>query len=188
MSELVQRKAKDIFSEEIEEDEKKLVRAAREGRIAIIIRLLSTNMMDINLSCNIDQYDDDEDSDEDEYFTSTPLFEAATNGHTDIVRLLLDKGAKPNISDYYGDCPLKAAALKGHKEVVKLLIDHGADPSMADIVDQDTALHDAAKMGHNDVIQMLLDIGADPNIINVWENTPLHNAARKGTLVSSSSS
>ena len=43
-SELVQRKAKDIFSVEIEEDGKKLTLAAREGRITIIIGLLSTSM------------------------------------------------------------------------------------------------------------------------------------------------
>ena len=41
MSKLVQSKAKNLFSEEIKEDGKKLVRAAREGKMTIIIRLLS---------------------------------------------------------------------------------------------------------------------------------------------------
>ena len=92
MSELVQRKAKDIFYAEIEEDNKKLVRAAREGRMTIIIGLLSTNMVNINIDPHIgDEYSDD--------YTATPLFEAAKNGHTDILRILLDKGAKPNIPD-----------------------------------------------------------------------------------------
>ena len=64
MSELVHRKAKDIFYAEIEEDEKKLVRAAREGRMTIIIGLLSTNMVNINKRSNIDNYDDEEDEDD----------------------------------------------------------------------------------------------------------------------------
>ena len=57
MSQLVQRKAKNIFNVEIKEDEKKLVLAAREGRITVIIGLLSTNMLDINLRSHIDCYD-----------------------------------------------------------------------------------------------------------------------------------
>jgi len=172
MSELVQRRAKDIFSVEIEEDEKKLVMAAREGRITIIKGLLATNMVNINKLSNIDQDCEDED-------TATPLFEAAKNGHTVIVRLLLDKGAQPDIPNDNGDCPLKAAAEMGHKEVVKLLIDSGADPNSVD-VDKYTALHFAAIFGHYDVIQKLLDIGADPNISNRWGHTPLHNAVRIG--------
>jgi len=177
MSELVRRKAKDIFNVEIEEEDQILVRAAREGRMTIIIGLLSTNMVNINLRSNIDPHiDDDRDLDD---YKATPLLEAAKNGHTDIVRLLLDKGAKPNISDKYGDSPLMAAALKGHKEVVKLLIEKGADPNMIDC-DEYAALHYAVSMGHNDVIQMLLDNGADPNMTDCDEYAALHCAARMG--------
>ena len=181
MSELVQRKAKDIFYEEIKEDEKKLVRAAREGRMIIITSLLSTNMLNINVRTNIDHYVDEDLIEEEYEYTPTPLFEAAKNGHMDIVRLLLDKGAKPNISDDYGESPLKAAAFEGYIEVVKLLIDRGADPNMIDD-NRDSALHDAARMGHNDIIQLLLDIGANPNISNRWGDKPLHNAARHGNF------
>ena len=183
MSDLVQRKAKGFFSVEIEDDGKKLTAAAREGRITIIVGLLSTNMVDINMWFDIGW---EEDSEEEEYHTTTPLYEAARNDHTDIVRLLLDKGAKPNIPDEYGEAegesPLKTAARNGHKDVVKLLIDRGADPNMFNEHKEDTALHDAARMGHNDVIQMLLDIGADPNIVNLDGDTPLHNAAKHGHI------
>ena len=64
MSELLQKKAMCIFYAEIEEDEKKLVGAAREGRMTIIIGLLSTNMVNINKRSNIDNYDDEEDEDD----------------------------------------------------------------------------------------------------------------------------
>ena len=61
VSDRVQREAKDIFYAEIEEDNKKLVRAAREGRMSIIIRLLSINMVDINIMSNmIDLYDEEQ--------------------------------------------------------------------------------------------------------------------------------
>ena len=184
MSDLVHRKAKEIFYAEIEEDEKKLVRAAREGRMSIIMGLLSTNLVDISMWSKIDQYDYDyEGMDKDEDYTATPLFEAAINGHTDIVRLLLGRGAKPNIRDDYGHIPLRAAIFMGHKEIVKLLIDSGADPNVVDKDGiRDTALHNAASMGHNDVIQMLLGIGADPNISNLMGDTPLHNAASHGHI------
>ena len=140
MSQLVQRKAEDIFFVEIAKDEKKLVLAARQGRNTVIIGLLSTNMVDINMWFNSDYHDGADNDSEEEYYTATPLFEAAQNGHTDTVCLLLDKGAKPNIPDEYGESPLKAAARKGHKEVVKLLIDSGADPHRVDN-GKDTALH-----------------------------------------------
>ena len=176
MSELVGRKAKDIFYTEIDEDGKKLVLAAREGRITVIKGLLSTNMVNINMWYDIAYQDNEEEDYEDK---ALPLFEAANNGHTDIVGLLLDNGAKPNIPNDFGDSPLKAAARKGHTQVVKLLIDSGADPNRV-YGHEDTALHDAAREGQNDVIQMLLHIGADPNIINKDGETPLYNAVRNG--------
>ena len=177
MSELVRRKAKDIFHVEIEEDEKKLVLAAREGRMKIIMGLLSTNIVDINMDSNIDCYDD---SDE-EYYMATPLFEAARNGHMDIVCLLLDKGAKPNIPDSYGTSPLMAAIAKGHKEVVKLLIDSGADPNWVD-EDKWSPLRVAAAKGHEEVVKLLIDNGADPNIIDANGDTALHVAASMGHI------
>ena len=179
MSELLKRKAKDTFRLEIEEDGRKLTFAAIDGRISIIRGLLSTNLVDINRWSEIDR---EEDYLDDEYYATTPLYEAARNGHADILHLLLDKGAKPDIADENGDTPLKAAAREGRKEAVKLLLDKGADPNMIDD-SKNTALHDAARMGHSNVIQMLLDIGADPNIANEGEGeTPLHDAATEGHI------
>ena len=77
-SDLLQRKAKDIFSAEIEEDGKKLTAAAREGRITFILGHLSTNMVDINMWFNSDYHDEADNDSEEEYYTATPLFEAAT--------------------------------------------------------------------------------------------------------------
>jgi ankyrin repeat protein len=46
---------------------------------------------------------------------------AALIGQIEIVKLLLERGAKVDIADIYGYTPLKAAELKGHKEVADLL-------------------------------------------------------------------
>merc|ERR1719188_286311 len=120
----------------------------------MIKKLLSTELLDINCLRNngdmeswspaiISQLDDDDDEDEDDgdndyqgYFRSTPLFEAAANGHTDAVRLLLDRGANPDrlsLSDNpneFGHCALLVAVGMRHNEVVKVLIDGGPNVNM----------------------------------------------------------
>jgi Ankyrin repeats (3 copies) len=59
----------------------------------------------------------------------TPLIWAAHQGHTDLVRFLLDHGA--NIEDRWteGESPLMVAAMKGHLDTVRLLLDRGAHPN-----------------------------------------------------------
>ena len=56
-----------------------------------------------------------------------PLHVASRNGHTEIVRRLIEAGAKVNIKDDDGDTPLLLAARSGSAEVVQLLIEAGAD-------------------------------------------------------------
>lgn len=52
----------------------------------------------------------------------TALFFAAQQGHTDLVKLLLDRGADPNIvGTGKGLTPLKVAEAKGFTEIVDLL-------------------------------------------------------------------
>lgn len=58
----------------------------------------------------------------------TPLSYAAENGHDDIARFLLAKGAEAQSGGTLGRMPLHWAALKGHSEVVRLLLAAGVDP------------------------------------------------------------
>ncbi len=54
---------------------------------------------------------------------------ASGNGFTEIVKMLLEKGANVNAQDktVIGLTPLMIAADEGHSETVKMLLDKGAD-------------------------------------------------------------
>ena len=51
----------------------------------------------------------------------TALMEASRSGHTEVVKLLIKKGADVNITDEDGDTALIWANMNGHTKVVKLL-------------------------------------------------------------------
>jgi ankyrin repeat protein len=58
----------------------------------------------------------------------TPLHYAATNGHLEIMQLLLDENAYIDAESPNGTTPLMMAAQYGPASAVKLLLDAGADP------------------------------------------------------------
>ena len=59
-------------------------------------------------------------------FGSNALFFAVDKGHKDIVELLLEKGAKTNVS-CMGSTPLHQAVAIKDLDIVKMLVEHGAD-------------------------------------------------------------
>jgi hypothetical protein len=67
-------------------------------------------------------------------YGQTPLFFACDRGYTEIVKLLVDRGADVNVDDtFYHANALSWAARKDHTEIVKILLDHGAK-SPGDVV------------------------------------------------------
>ncbi len=60
----------------------------------------------------------------------TPLHYAATNGHLDVMNLLLDKYAYIDAASPNSTTPLMMAALYGTPAAVKLLLEAGADPML----------------------------------------------------------
>lgn len=56
----------------------------------------------------------------------TPLHHASRKGYTDVVMLLIDRGADVNAENGWGETPLHEASYDGHTDAMKLLEAHGA--------------------------------------------------------------
>ena len=63
------------------------------------------------------------------WMTGTAMHSAVSRKHAEVVRLLLDAGANPNVRQSAGWTPLHAAAMNGDLTSVELLLAAGADPS-----------------------------------------------------------
>ena len=53
---------------------------------------------------------------------------AAYNGHANLVKELIKRGADGNRVNDQGQSPLAGAVFKGHDDVVRVLVESGADP------------------------------------------------------------
>jgi hypothetical protein len=82
------------------------------------------------------------------------MFNAIEEGDMEAVKLLLDKGFKPNEVDYDCRSGLHFAAAKGEDKIVELLIQRGADVHLRDRWGRN-ALQDAIDSGHATVTSML---------------------------------
>ena len=136
------------------------------------------------------------------------LGQAAQQGFTDRVRLLLAHGAAPGGRNYYNKRPhLENALLEGHTEIAARLEQAGAPPAVLTPVEAFRAaclradapearrllaahpearahagtLAAAARHNHLDAVRLALDLGLP---IDAREHglTPLHHAARAGHL------
>lgn len=90
-----------------------------------------------------------------------PLYEAASNGNLETVKILLKAGVK--INDIHQEPVLVTAADKGHLELVKLLLEAGADVNISLGQCGETALQAAASRGNLGIVNALLEAGADVN-------------------------
>ena len=86
-------------------------------------------------------------------YGQTPLYLAAMNGHEEVVRFLLDKGAKVDVSDTFYKAPMLAFVLqRKHYGIAKMLI-----PKAAATPDQTLAA--VAGTGKADLVQAVLEAG-----------------------------
>ncbi|MGP8269408.1 MAG: ankyrin repeat domain-containing protein [Terracidiphilus sp.] len=91
----------------------------------------------------------------------TPLGIAIENNKREIVRLLLDAGADPNLPSSSGGSPLVIALEHRHQKIVTVLLAHGADPNRPD-PHNSTPFMIADEYGELDAQKALLAAGADP--------------------------
>ncbi|KAL8686389.1 MAG: hypothetical protein Q9224_005461, partial [Gallowayella concinna] len=121
-----------------------------------------------------------------------PLHLAALQGNPDIVQLLIDHHANPNISaSIRGDrmerkfegsrTPLHWACHKGHESCVRILVDNKGDVNARNCTSR-YPLQEAIMHGHTNIANLLLESGA---LLTISDNegwTPLHQAADNGNV------
>jgi ankyrin repeat protein len=104
------------------------------------------------------------------------FFKAALTGDVEVMKLLVERGADPNLATYNGTTPLMAAAgvnwVKGQTwihgaeamlEAVKMAVGLGADVNATNQMGL-TAVHGAAHRGSDDIIVYLVERGAKLDI------------------------
>lgn len=92
---------------------------------------------------------------------ATALMVVAAQGRIEVVRALLDRGAKVNTADRAG--PLHAAARAGHADVVEMLIEQDAAINAVDEAGR-TPMILAARFGQFSAYEAIVKAGADPTI------------------------
>jgi ankyrin repeat protein len=130
--------------------------AARKGDVAAIKGFLDKGV-DVNTKSR---------------YGATALSFACDKGHVEVVKLLLERGADPDVRDtFYRATPMSWAAPKGFTEIVKLLLDKGSK-------EKASALMIAASSGFVDMLQMVLSKGdLAPDLLT----TALSRAERAST-------
>eukprot|EP00957_Ditylum_brightwellii_P052587 3987486-Ditylum_brightwellii.AAC.1 len=93
-----------------------------------------------------------------------PLWGAAQDGETNIVRLLLEHGADVNQQiddDEMGrTTPLWMAMIENHVDIVKLLLQHGASPNIPESENHVMPIDMAQMLGFKEICRLLFQHGA----------------------------
>eukprot|EP01034_Spumella_vulgaris_P021270 gene21270-27293_t len=119
-------------------------------------------------------------------YSKTPLHLACLHGHTDCVRILVDRNADvAAVSGFLDKTPLHLACEAGHLLSASIIADTGTDLNvMGNRINGSTPLHLAVEHNHLDIARMLIQKGAK---IEQWGRftivgPPLHYACQHGKI------
>lgn len=156
----------DVDARDPDENATPLLAAARANSDVKLIRLLLDAGADINAQDRLEH---------------TALIHAAMRGNYEVVKLLLDRGAKVDGSPSRFS-PLHTAIGSRRTAVVDLLLERGA-PIGADPQGMPPAIHWAAGHGNSaEIIRSLVKHGAKTDDRSMTGSCPLHFAAAYGSL------
>ncbi|CAB1115518.1 unnamed protein product [Ectocarpus sp. CCAP 1310/34] len=110
----------------------------------------------------------------------TPLMVTAGEGHSQVVGILLNKGADLSVVNDLGSTALFISVSFGHVPVTRMLVNAGANLEAADLTAGWTPVMMAAYMGHSKILGILLNKGADLSVVDKWDATVLIISARLG--------
>ena len=133
--------------------------ACQRGHIRKVIKMIDSGEVDINFKLN----------------DATPIYIAAENGHLNVVKKLIEKGADINEGRWSISLLYQATYFK-HIDVVKLLIDKGADLNKAN--GNGTPITLASKYESPEIFNILLEAGADVNVTDTRGMTSLNMAIK----------
>ena len=142
--------------------EERFLSAAINGDVSLVERLLQEG---VPVDCAVDEVD------------YTALSPAAQFNRTDVIRLLLQKGADVNKRDRFGRTPVHHAARDNSTEAIAMLIEHGASINITDD-EGDTPVHWAVRWNKTEAIAMLIKHGASINMTTDMGYKPFDWASR----------
>nr|WP_243435859.1 ankyrin repeat domain-containing protein [Acanthopleuribacter pedis] len=114
------------------------------------------------------------------YQTHTPLLMAIQAGDTDVVRMLVKRGADINHPNKQGETPVCAAVRQDRPEVLALLLRYKPDLSAAYPRSGNTALHLAVIQNHEAMVRRLIAADAPLHLRNNDGHTVLDLARENG--------
>ncbi|KAL3673423.1 hypothetical protein V7S43_001135 [Phytophthora oleae] len=149
-----------------------LFRASETGDVQAVAGLVQDPQVDINWHCT-------------QSYGATPLIAAISNGHQEIVQVLLKAGAELGVLKTPDrNSPLHEAGFRGDPDIMQLVVNKVIEKSSEDTPDLinlqnqfgNTPLHNAARTGNPECVSHLLQAGAKYSIKNVNGSIPLHHA------------